>query len=106
MTSAKAKPRGKPFAKGQSGNPGGRPKSERAYLVEKYGEDGRALHEAMDAILAGADTPPHVKVDILKYKLDRHSGKAPQSLEVSGPQGEPIKQIINNYAVAPAVGAK
>lgn len=101
MAAVKGKPRGRPFPKGVSGNPGGRPKSERAYLVEKYGEDGKSLHDQLDAILGHADTPPHVKVDILKYKLDRHSGKAPQSLAVTSPDGPLTHTVVNNY-VAPA----
>ena len=103
MAAVKGKPRGRPFPKGVSGNPGGRPKSERAYLVERYGEDGKSLHDQLDAILAQDSTPPHVRVDILKYKLDRHSGKAPQSIAVTAPDGELTKTIINNYVAAAPV---
>lgn len=66
-------------------------------LVAKYGDDGAALHEAMDAVLADPETPAHVKVDILKFKMERHSGKTPQAVSVSGPEGGPIRQIINRY---------
>lgn len=94
---AKKKPRGRPFPKGVSGNPGGRPKSERAFLVERYGEDARSLHEHMDALLESDSTPAHTKVDILKFKIERHSGKAPQSLQLQGDPENPIVKIVNNY---------
>lgn len=70
------------FAPGVSGNPGGRPKSERAYLIAQYGEDGKKLHTQMDQILANVRTPAHVRVDILKFKLERLAGKAPQTVDV------------------------
>ena len=70
------------FAPGVSGNPGGRPKSERTYLIAQYGEDGKKLHVQMDSILANRRTPAHVRVDILKFKLERLAGKAPQTVDV------------------------
>lgn len=70
------------FAPGVSGNPGGRPKSERNYLIAQYGPDGETLHALMDQILANDRTPPHVRVDILKFKLERLAGKAPQTVDV------------------------
>jgi len=73
------------FKPGQSGNPGGRPKGERAYLQKRYGEDAASLHERLDRLLDHAKTPPHVKADILKFKLERHSGKAAQPVNVDGP---------------------
>jgi hypothetical protein len=87
------KPQGKPgvgrvaggrFAPGCSGNPGGHPgaKGERAYLVARYGEDAHVLHEEMDKMLASAKAPWHVKADLLKFKLERHSGRAVQAVNV------------------------
>lgn len=58
------------------------------YLVERYGEDARVLHEQMDKLLKHKKTPPHVKAEILKFKIERHSGKAAQSVGVTGAHGE------------------
>ena len=51
---AKKKPRDRPFPKGVSGNPGGRPKSERTFLVERYGEDAASLHDKLEKVLIPA----------------------------------------------------
>ena len=95
----KGKPRGRPFQKGQSGNPGGRPKSERAYLVEKYGEDGRALHEALDALLMDPAVTANVKAQILEWKLERHSGKAPQTLDLNA-NVSTVKTVVHEHRPA------
>ena len=42
------------------------------------------LHDQLDALLNDTATPVHIKVDILKYKLDRLGGKAPQTVDVPG----------------------
>ena len=42
------------------------------------------LHDQLDALLNDMATPVHIKVDILKYKLDRLGGKAPQTVDVPG----------------------
>ena len=75
-----AKPRGRPFKKGQSGNPGGRPKGERDYLVQRHGEDARDLHERLDKLADDKDSPAGVRATILMWKVERHSGKAPATL--------------------------
>lgn len=51
--------------------------------MAKYGEDGRTLHEALDGLLADPAVAPHVKAQILEWKLERHSGKAPQTLDLN-----------------------
>ena len=78
------RPYGRPFRPGVSGNPSGRPQGERQLLIARYGEDGAVLHDQLDALLSDTATPVHVKVDILKYKLDRLGGKAPQTIDVPG----------------------
>ena len=93
------------FQPGVSGNPGGRPKSERTLLVAMYGEGGKTLHDQMDRILADAATPAHVKVDILKFKIERMFGKAPQAVQVSGdPEGVPIRTVIHQYMLEASSG--
>ena len=77
------KPRGRPWPKGISGNPGGRPKGERALLVEQHGNDGRALYEHLNAIRTAVDTPAKLQADITMFLIERLNGKAAQSLAVN-----------------------
>lgn len=74
-----------------SGNPSGRPKGERAFLVAQYGEDAAVLHERLDKLAANKKTPAHVKAEILKFKIERHSGKAPQNVGITGADGQPAQ---------------
>lgn len=78
------------FVKGQSGNPGGRPKAVMP--------DGRTLSEAARGhspkalqVLVDALDDPDTAFAAAKELLDRGFGKAPQSLEVAGPDGGPIQ---------------
>jgi len=78
------------FEKGKSGNPGGRPKA----LMP----DGRTLAEAArehsaDAlkVLIEALKKPELSFAAAKELLDRGFGRAPQSVEVGGPDGGPIE---------------
>ncbi len=90
---------GRPFVKGQSGNPGGRAKGIERLLRERFGDDvpalvavlvdlglGRSVEgyddaKASDRIRAGAEA------------LDRIVGKAPQSLEVDANLGASAEQL-------------
>lgn len=63
-------------------------------LQATYGEDAAALHAQMDVLLADAKTPPHVKVDILKFKIERISGKTPQALTLGGPDDNALKKLV------------
>lgn len=80
-TTAKAKPRGKPFQPGNNANPHGRPKIEgdiRA-LAQQHGR------EAMLRLVGlMADENPRVAVVACQTVLDRAYGKAPQSIDLSG----------------------
>ena len=94
MGTAKKRPRGRPFPKGVSGNPGGRPKSERAYLVEQHGEAGEKVYERLMAIRDASDTPAKLKAEIDMFILERMNGKAPQSIAVTGEGGGPVVERV------------
>ena len=71
-------------------------------MVELYGEDGKTLHEGLDWLLASETTPPHVKVDILKFKLERLGGKTPQAIDVAGSVGVDLaRKVIHKLYPGP-----
>jgi hypothetical protein len=92
------------FKPGQSGNLSGRPKTERAYLRQRYGKDGRKLFERLEELRLDPKTPRRVKADIDKYLLDRMFGRAPQMIGVEG--GPSLSQLLAEAGArlaAPAV---
>lgn len=92
MTAGK-KPRGKPFAKGRSGNPAGRPK-----LVA----DVRALAQAqiepaintLVQIANDKAAPPAARVAAANAILDRAVGKPAQAITGEGGEGAVVVQIV------------
>src|SRR5258706_4603943 len=73
---------GKGFLPGQSGNPGGRPKSERVYLASVYGESGEKVYDRLEALYKHPKTPAKLKAQIDFFIIERLHGRAQQPAEV------------------------
>lgn len=67
------------FVKGQSGNPGGRPK--KPIELEEY---ARKAPEKLRAIADDPATPVKIKADIEKFFFEAVYGKAPQAIDLEG----------------------
>jgi hypothetical protein len=85
--------RGRPFQKGQSGNPGGRPKVLRQ--VEELAREQTAdALKTLETIHKNIKAPPAARVAAANALLDRGWGKARQALEMGGVEGYPIMQKL------------
>lgn len=82
--------RGKPFRKGQSGNPAGRPSGYAEFKEKCRAKDDKALN----ALESALGDPDHA-VAAAKVLLEFGWGKPAQSVEVSGPDGGGLQVIIN-----------
>lgn len=90
---------GRPFAPGQSGNPGGRPKSrpfkdalDRAIKAAGEGDEGAfTLDDIAKALLTKAKSGD---VPAIKELAERYDGKVPQSVAVDEDSG-PLKLEIS-----------
>jgi hypothetical protein len=84
---SKMQPRGKPFAKGVSGNPGGRPKrtQEEVDLIAACKEQTPEALEVIQDLMANSSND-RVRLAAAEYILDRAWGKPTQRQEI-----EPIQ---------------
>lgn len=95
---------GKPFAPGQSGNPGGRPKTRPfkdalKKLIDESGVDGDNLRLIAQALITKASAGD---VQAIKEIGDRLDGKVPQSI-VGDDDEDPINVLhrIERVIVSP-----
>ena len=85
----------KPFKKGQSGNPKGRPKMpDLKSALAEYLADEKDGKTALDAIIMKLrQMAIKGNLKAAEMLLDRGYGKPKQSHELSGEDGEPIKVL-------------
>jgi len=76
-------PRGLPFEKGKSGNPGGRPKRtiEEADLIEACRTKTPEALQTILELMEGSDND-RVKLAAAQYVIERGWGKAPERIEL------------------------
>lgn len=79
-------PKGRLFQKGQSGNPGGRPKAEKEVALAIRARGQELIDKLFELVAKG-------NVIALKEAFDRGYGKAKQVIELSGIEGKPIEVV-------------
>ena len=81
----------KPFPKGVSGNPGGRPKSDVAAVLAR-----RVFAENQPEIIAGlAKALRRGDAAVFKALADRAFGRLPQPVAVTGDGGGPVEIVFS-----------
>ncbi|KAG0176685.1 hypothetical protein DFQ28_004647, partial [Apophysomyces sp. BC1034] len=83
--------RGKPFAKGQTGNPKGRPKRTQAKLdlIAACKAKTPDTLDVIESIMVGGDNERN-RLSAAMAIIERAYGKPMQGVELSGAGGEPI----------------
>ena len=98
--SEKQRGRGRPFRKGVSGNPTGRPPGFGGY-IRKRTKDGRVIADFMLAVMQDATRKIDHRMEAAAWLADRGFGKPVQTLEHSGSADNPIPILLTWGDVAP-----
>lgn len=72
----------KPFAKGKSGNPGGRPKLD-VHVRELARSHTQEALETLVSVMRDSKSPPSARVAASSTIIDRGWGRAPQTVDVN-----------------------
>jgi hypothetical protein len=91
---------GRPFPKGVSGNPGGRPKGLARYVRERVGDDGRRIADFMLSVLDDETERTETRLKAAEWLAERGFGKAPVSLGAG--EGAPTTMVVRS-AFRPAI---
>jgi Family of unknown function (DUF5681) len=78
------------FVKGQSGNPGGRPKSNLGPLIREQTADGVELVEFMLSVFRGKRWSLKLRMEAATWLADRGFGRPVQATQISGPDSGPV----------------
>jgi hypothetical protein len=80
---SKNQPRGRPFAKGVSGNPGGRPKrtEDEAALAEACRAKTPEALAVVESLMRGSDND-RVRLAAAQFIIERGWGRAPEKIEL------------------------
>jgi hypothetical protein len=89
-----ARPRGRPFEKGNRANPGGRPGGNRGisqYIKSKTAKGKELVNKMLE--IAANDKKTSNRIEAIKWLADRGLGKAPDYLEVTNPPGRQATKL-------------
>jgi hypothetical protein len=78
------------FQPGQSGNPGGRPKSIFGSLIREQTRDGADLVDFYLDVFRGKRRPLKLRMEAATWLADRGFGRPVQATEISGPDSGPV----------------
>jgi hypothetical protein len=85
---------GRPFPRGVSGNPGGRPKGLARYVRELVGDDGRRIADFMLGVLDDESERTETRLKAAEWLAERGFGKA--TLAYGEDPGEPVQFVVQS----------